>query len=166
MQLRRVMVASGCFGSALVAALGAPLQAQQRPPDVSAGRAIGQGAAGLVAMPIGFVGGGLAARWAAHRFGSSDDAASKAALVGAYSVAALATAAGPTIVGGGPHVAGSYPAALAGTIVGGVGSILLVRLNRAVNTGPVLRIISAAGVVLLPAIGATVGYDWSRRYTK
>jgi len=166
MQLRRVIAASACVAGALVSGLGASLQAQQRPPDVSAGRAIGQGAAGLVAMPIGFIGGGLATRWAAHRFGSSDDAASKAALVGAYSAAALTTAAGPTIVGGGPHVTGSYPAALAGTVVGGVGSILLVRLNRTVNTGPVLRIISAAGVILLPAIGATVGYDWSRRYTK
>ena len=165
MQICRV-VALGCCVAALVATIGNPLQAQQRPPDVTAGRTIGQGAAGLVAMPVGFVGGGLATRWAAHRFGSSDDAASKAGLVGAYSVAALTTAAGPTIVGGGPHASGSYPAALAGTVVGGVGSILLVQLNRTVNTGPVLRIVSAAGVVLLPAIGATVGYDWSRRYTK
>jgi hypothetical protein len=150
----------------LLAAIGSALDAQQRPPDVTAGRAIGQTAAGVVAMPIGFVGGGLAARWAAHRFGSSDNAASNAGLVGAYSVAALATAAGPTLVGGGPHATGSYPAALAGTVVGGVGSVLLIRLNRAVDTGPMLRILSGAGVVLLPAIGATVGYNWSRRYTK
>ncbi len=148
------------------AALAAPLAtgaAQQRPPAVSPGRAIAQGAVGFVALPVGFIGGGLATRWAAHRFGASDDAASSAALVGAYSIATLTTAAGPVVVGPGPHATGSYPAALAGTVAGGIGSILLIRLNKAVNTGPVLRILSGLAVVLLPPVGATIGYDASRK---
>jgi hypothetical protein len=159
---RRVFAALTRSAAALAAPLAA-VAAQQRPPAVSAGRAIAQGAVGLVAMPVGFVGGGLTTRWAAHRFGASDDAASRAALVGAYSIAALTTAAGPAIVGPGPHATASYPAALAGTVAGGIGSILLIRLNKAVNTGPVLRILSGLAVVLLPPAGATIGYDVSRK---
>ncbi len=151
----------------LVALTFAPLVlGAQSPPPVTAGRAIAQGAVGLGLMPVGFFGGGLATRWVANRFGAKGDPASTIALVGAYTIAGLATAAGPTIVGGGPHASGSYGAALAGAAVGGAGSILLVRLNKTVNTGPVLRIISAIGVVLLPSVGATVGYDWSRTYRR
>jgi hypothetical protein len=154
--------------SALLFALAfaPPALRAQSPPPVTAGRAIAQGAVGLGLMPVGFIGGGLATRWVANRFGATGDPASTIALVGAYTIAGLTTAAGPTIVGGGSHASGSYGAALAGAAVGGAGSILLIRLNKTVNTGPVLRILSAVGVVLLPSVGATVGYDWSRTYRR
>ena len=119
---------------------------------------------GVLAMPIGFVGGGLATRWVATRLGASDDHASSIASVGAYVSAAALTAAGPTLVGGGPHARGNYFAALGGTVVGGAGSFLLVRLNRAVDAGGVVRVLSLVGVVLLPSAGATVGYNLSRKY--
>jgi hypothetical protein len=143
---------------------GGRAQGQRSPPPVGLGRAVAQTGAALLAMPLGFVGGGLASRWAATRIGASDDRASDVGLVGAYAGGALATAAGPTLVGGGPHARGTYLAALGGTVVGGAGSLLLVHLNRAGDAGAVLRVVSAVGVVMLPSIGATVGYNLSRRY--
>jgi hypothetical protein len=138
--------------------------AQHQVPSVGVGRAVAQVGAGMVAMPIGFVGGGLATRWAAARLGASDDRASSLGLAGAYVSAACLTAAGPTLVGGGPHGRGNYFAALGGTVVGGAGSVLLVRLNRAGDAGSVVRILSLIAVVALPSVGATVGYNLSRRY--
>jgi hypothetical protein len=142
----------------------APVAAQRQVPPVGVGRAVAQVGAGVIAMPIGFVGGGLATRWAATRLGASEDRASSIASIGAYASAAALTAAGPTLVGGGPHGRGNYFAALGGTVVGGVGSVLLVHLNQAVDAGSVLRIVSLVGVVALPSVGATVGYNLSRRY--
>jgi hypothetical protein len=142
-----------------------PLRAQTAPP-ITAGRAVAQTAAGAALMPVGFLGGGLATRWVARHLGATDDVASTIALIGAYTTAGLTTAAGPTLVGGGPHASGSHGAAVLGTAAGGIGSILLVRLNKAVNTGPVLRIVSGIGVVLLPSIGATIGYNMSRGYKR
>lgn len=153
----------GVLAGLLVASASARAQA---PPPIAAGRAIAQGAAGLGLMPVGFIGGGLATRWAAHRLGADDETASPIALVGAYTMAALTTAAGPTLVGGGPHGRGSYAAALAGAAIGGVGSLAIIGLNKLVNIGRVPRIVSAIAVALLPPTGSTIGYDWSRSYRR
>jgi hypothetical protein len=140
-----------------------PLTAQQQPPPVGFGRAVGQTAAGFFGMAAGFVGTGLATRWAAkHWFKASDDRASSVAMGGAYVGGLLGAAAGPTIVGAGPGPRGTYWGALAGATAGGVGSFLLVHLNRAVDLGTIPRIISTVAVVTLPAIGGTVGYNLSR----
>jgi len=140
--------------------------AQHRVPAVGIGRGAAQVGAGLVAMPVGFIGGGLATRWVADRFGATADGVSTIALVGAYTSAAFATAAGPTLVGGGPHASGSYFGALGGAVVGGAGSVALVRLNRLGDAGGVARILSLIGVVILPSVGATVGYDLTRGYRR
>ncbi len=114
-------------------------------------------------MGAGFVGTGLATRWVAtHWFHASDDQASSVALGASYVGGALGAAAGPTIVGAGSGPRGTYWGALAGSAAGGVGSFLIVRLNRAVDLGTIPRIISTAAVLTLPAIGATVGYNLSR----
>jgi hypothetical protein len=153
------------LAAALLLCAAAPLGAQQRSPPVGVGRAVGQTAAGLVGTPVGFVAAGLATRWVATRwFGASDDRASSVALIGGYAGAALMTAAGPTAVGAGPHAGGSYWAALAGSTAGGLGSFLLVRLNRAVDLGTVPRVLGTVAVVALPAIGATISYNLSRSY--
>jgi hypothetical protein len=150
---------------ALAAGVAAPLAAQQRLPPVGVGRAAGQTAAGLVGMPIGFLAGGLSTRWVAtHWLGASDDRASSLSLAGAFTGAAVTTAAGPALVGAGPHAHGSYWGALAGSAAGGVGSFLLVRLNRAVDLGTIPRFIGAIVVVALPAVGATAGYGLTRQY--
>jgi hypothetical protein len=138
----------------------------QQVPAPSAGRVAAQVGVGVVAMPIGFIGGGLATRWVATRFGASPDGASSAGLTGAYVSAVFATAAGPTLVGGGPHSSGSYFGALGGALVGGAGSFALVRLNRLGDAGGVLRVLSLIGVVILPSAGATLGYDLTRRYRR
>jgi hypothetical protein len=139
-----------------------PLQAQ-RPAPVGFGRAVGQTAVGATGTALGFVAGGLATRWVASRWaGASEDRASSIAMAGAYVGSALATASGPTIVGPGSPVRGTYWAALAGATAGGVGSFLVIHLNRAVDLGTIPRILSTVAVVALPAIGATVGYNLSR----
>lgn len=138
----------------------------QQVPAPSAGRVAAQVGVGVVAMPIGFIGGGLATRWVANRFGASPDRASDAGLAGAYVSAVFATAAGPTLVGAGPHASGSYFGALGGAVVGGAGSFALVRLNRLGDAGGVLRVLSLIGVVILPSAGATLGYDLTRRYRR
>jgi len=114
---------------------------------------------------LGFLAGGFTTRWiASHWLGASEDRASSIALGGAFAGTALATAAGPTIVGAGPHARSTYWAAIAGSAAGGLGSFLLVRINRAVDLGTVPRFVGAIAVVTLPAVGATVGYTMSRRY--
>ena len=142
-----------------------PADAQQEPPPVEASHAAAQVGAGILGTTAGFVGGGLATRWVATRLGASDNSASSIALAGAYSTGALLTAAGPTLVGPGPHAQGSYWAALGGAAVGGLGSVLLIKLNHAVDLGHFPRIIGAIAVVALPSIGATIGYNLSRRYS-
>jgi hypothetical protein len=140
--------------------------AQRRVPTVGVGRAAAQIGAGVLAMPVGFLGGGLATRWVANRLGATPDRASSVALVGAYASAAFATAAGPTLVGGGPHASGSYFGALGGAVVGGAGSVGLARLNRLGDAGGVARVLSLVGVVILPSVGATLGYNLTRGYRR
>lgn len=156
------MVRVAVMATALAACDTGPVQAQQHPPPVGLGRAVGQTGAGVLGMAAGFVGGGLATRWAAERLGASDDRASSIALGAAYVGGALGAAAGPTIVGPGSHPAGQYWGAVAGSVAGGIGSFLIARLNRAVNLGSLPRVVSAVAVVALPAVGATVGYNLSR----
>jgi hypothetical protein len=139
--------------------------AAQHAPAPSFGHLAAQAGVGVVAMPIGFIGGGLATRWIARRAGASDEGSS-AGLVGAYAGAALATAAGPTIVGAGPHASGTYLGALGGAVIGGAASFGLVRLNRLGDAGGVLRVLSLVAVVALPGIGATAGYDLTRGYRR
>lgn len=139
------------------------------------GRALGpwrvaaQVGSGVVLTPVGFVGGGLATRWAARRLGANETRASDAAYVGAWTAAALTTAAGPSLVGARGPGSGSYSAALAGTLVGGAASFALVRINkRLANRGDESRpcrlvcAVSGVAVFLLPSVGATVGYGLSR----
>jgi hypothetical protein len=144
--------------------------AQRGQPAVTGIRVTAEVASGLVAMPIGFFGGGLATRWLAHRAGVTDDEkAGTIATIGAYTVAALATAAPPTLIGNaGPHATGSYAAALGGSVVGGLGSWALVRLNQPAGRRDqpcrVLCVASTVAIFLLPSAGATLGYNLSRRY--
>jgi hypothetical protein len=145
--------------------LAGTARAQQEPPPVGAGRAAGQVGAGILGTTVGFVGGGLATRWVATNLGASDDNASSIALAGAYSSAALLTAAGPTLVGPGPHAHASYWSALGGAAVGGLGSVLLIQINHLVDLGRIPRVIGGIAVVVLPSIGATIGYNLSRRYS-
>lgn len=146
-------------------------RAQRGQPAVTGGRITAEVATGVIAMPVGFFSGGLASRWVAHRFGASDEQAGNIATAGAYTGAALLTAVPPTLIGqAGPHATGSYLAALGGSVVGGLGSWALVRLNKKGTNGDTDRpchvtcVLSTAAIFLLPSAGATLGFNMSRRY--
>jgi hypothetical protein len=159
-------LALACVGALPVADAGA----QRGQPAVTGIRITSEIASGVVAMPIGFFGGGLATRWVARRAGVTDgEQAGTIGTIGAYTFGALATALPPTLIGNaGPHATGSYAAALGGAVVGGLGSWALVRLNQPAGRRDqpcrVLCVASTVAIFLLPSIGATVGYNLSRRY--
>ncbi len=136
-------------------------------PPLSVPRVSLEVATGLVGTPIGFVGGGLLTRGIALRLGATEERASQVASGGALAGAALGAAVGPTLVGTRGPTTGSYLAAVAGAAAGELGSALLVRLNDRGDgeSGPcrVRCVMSAAAIVLLPSVGATIGFNLSRR---
>ena len=137
-------------------------------PSLGAGRVAGQVATGLVLGPVGYVGGGLATRFVVRRLGGTEGTASAAAQKGTYAGVALATAAGPALIGARGPGHGNYFAALGGATVGMFGTALVARLNRTPDDQPLppCRLkcrVSAAAAFLLPSVGATVGYNLSRR---
>lgn len=137
-------------------------------PSLSTGRIIGQLGTGVLLGPLGYVGGGLATRYVVRRLGASQGTASAVAERAAYVGTAAATAAGPTLIGARAPGHGRYLAALGGATVGMFGSALVARLNRAPDNKPdrpcrLICRVSAVAAFTLPSIGATVGYDLSRR---
>ena len=145
--------------------------AQSDTPPLRGGRIAAEVALGALGTPVGFVAGGILTKRVALRLGASDDGASRAAYVGAWTGAALATAAGPRLIAGrGPETA-SYWAAVAGSVGGGLASFLVVRLNnRGADDDPrpcrARCVASSVAVFLLPSVGATVGANLSRRYER
>jgi hypothetical protein len=137
---------------------------------LSPARVAAQVAAGAVATPVAFIGGGVLTKRLAARLGASDDRASQLAYVGAWTGAALATAAAPAAVGARGPGRGSFLAALGGALAGGVGSWALVRLNTrgedddaAPRPCRVLCRAAAIAVFTLPSVGATIAYDATRK---
>ena len=168
MRTRALLRAAAVAATAVLAA--APLaraqDAAREPSRVGPGTAVAQVALGTVGTVGGFVGGGLLTRAVARRVGASPDRASQVAYVGAWTGAALLTPVGPVALGSRGAARGSYPQALAGTLVGGAASLALVTAGRhgAFDCrwcGPV-RVAVAVGAFVLPAVGATVAFDRSR----
>lgn len=151
---------------ALAAQQGSATSSDPEPVGVGAGRAVAQVGLGAVGTVGGFVGGGLATRWVARRAGASEERASQLAYIGAWTGAALATPVAPMLLGSQGDVHGSYPAALAGTLVGGAASLAIVTAGRhgafdCERCGP-LRVLAAISAFVLPSVGATVGFNLSR----
>lgn len=138
------------------------------PDAVSTARAAAQVTLGTVGTVGGFVAGGLATRWVARRAGADDDQASRAAYVGAWTSAALVTPLAPMLLGSQGDVHGSYPAALAGTVVGGAASLAIVAAGRHGAFGcrwcAPLRLLAGVSAFVLPSLGATIAFNQSRRY--
>ncbi len=137
-------------------------------PGLSAVRVAGQLGTGVLLGPIGYVGGGLATRFVVRRLGGSQGTASTAAERAAYVGVAAATAVGPTLIGARGPGHGLYVASLGGAAVGMLGTALVARLNRTSDDrpDPPCRLtcrLSAVAAFTLPSIGATLGYNLSRR---
>ena len=136
-------------------------------PSVSTGTAAGQVALGTLGTVAGFVGGGLATRWTATQLGASPDRASRLALAGAWTTAALATPVGPMLLGSRDGVRGSYPAAVGGALAGGAASWLVVAAGRRgafdCRACAPLRLLAGVSAVVLPSLGATLAFNASRR---
>jgi hypothetical protein len=147
------------------------VQLTQPPGDPgapSAGVIAGQVALGTLATPVGYVGGGLATRWVASRLGASEEAARRVAYVGAYSGAAIATAATVEFLGRTSRVSGSFPVTLGGAVAGELASWGVVELGRALFSDSaecnLFCNVLGASAFVLPSIGATVGHAISREW--
>jgi hypothetical protein len=162
MRLHRVLAL------AVVLALPTVAGAQSDPRPLAGTRVAAQVGAGVVGTPIGFLAGGMATEWVAERMGVDDPRASRVALMGGWTGAALGAATGPALVGARGPGTGSYAAALGGALVGGAGSWLLVRVMDRTGDDPrppcrIRCTLAAVAIFTLPSVGATIGYDASRR---
>ncbi len=148
-----------------------PAGAQDRPPALGAGRVGAQVALGVPAGAVGYVAGGLATRFVARRLGASEGEASQLAEKGTYVGIALFTAVPPALVGARGPGRGRYVAAVGGAAAGELASALVARVGRRwygdrdgrerpCTLG--CRTLGALAFVL-PSVGATAGYNLSRR---
>jgi hypothetical protein len=138
------------------------------PPALSPGRVAAQVATGAVGTPVGFFAAGILTDWAFERLGRDDRTTSRLALAAGWTGAAFATAAGPALVGARGPGSGRYPAAVAGAVAGGLASWAVVRLvdrdgGAPPRGGRVGATVAGIATFLLPSVGATLGYDLSRR---
>ncbi|MBK8247580.1 MAG: hypothetical protein IPK85_09320 [Gemmatimonadetes bacterium] len=150
--------------TAWVALLATRVAGGQEPlPGASGARVTAQLAAGALLTPIGFFGSGWAAKRLAQRTTWSDARIRRVAFVAAYAGAASAAAAAPTLIG----ERGRYPAAFVGAAAGVGVSALTARLGNArYDGGQRCGVICwglGAMAIAGPSIGATVGYQLSRR---
>lgn len=132
-------------------------------PTLSAARITAQIAGGTIAAPVAFFGGGYASKRIARASGAADETASRAGYIGGYATTWLATAAVPAAIA---HD-GKFPSALAGSALGLLASVGVVRLGNAIYDGGrrecgIVCWTLGAAVAALPSIGATVLYDRSR----
>ena len=153
------------FASTAVADVALP-----KDPELGAGRVAGQVALGILGTPVGFVAGGLVAQRIAERMGASEETTTRVAFVGAWTTSALTTAIGPTVVGSAGRTTGSYGSALLGAVAGGVASYGVVMLNRRPDDDAspcrIGCILGSVAVFVLPSVGATIGFNMSRRYER
>jgi hypothetical protein len=145
--------------------VGRPLDAQRRDeaPPLSTARVAGQIGVGVLLTPVAFFG----TAWLTDRLFEPDpqgEGVRRFQYAASYTTTWLAAAAGPALVGGD----GRFPAALGGSLAGLGGAFLTARLgNRLFDDGRrscnVFCWSLGALTVALPAIGATIAYDASRR---
>lgn len=134
-------------------------QRQAAPSGVKVGMEI---VTGTVVAPLVFIGGGVTTKWIARRLGATERVESRSAYVGAWTMTGLVTAAVPPLLVHG----GNYPAALAGTAIGGAAAAAMVWAGRSMfreaeHCGVVCTVWGVAAFAL-PATGATLLYHRSR----
>jgi hypothetical protein len=139
----------------LLAAAAFPLAAQKRPAGT--GRLVGETAVGLVAMPIGFAAG--------YTIGSGfhpGRGQSNGGVVLGLTSALLAPAAGVNLVGNGGPSHGNFAATVGGAAVGYGALYFAFPVAAKVNPMP-LKIAAIVAAFALPAVGATVAYNATRK---
>lgn len=146
------------------------LEAQQARPPLSAGRVIGQSVGGAYAGIGGFVVG----RFLGERLGdavgvASDDTRDRLGWASGVLVAGLATAGTVYAIGNIGDETGEFDATYLGTGIGFVAAVGLARLTLGPSERP-RQGMSTAGrwalanvVALLPALGATIAFNSTRR---
>lgn len=165
--LRTLLLAGAC------AVLPLPLRAQAggASGDVRAlgpARVAAQVGAGTLGTPIGFIAVGVLTDKLFESAGRDDDRTSRISLGAAYLGGALGAAAGPALVGARGPGSGRYLAGVGGAAVGGLASWAIVRLvdrdgEEAPRGGRIVSTLAGIAVTMLPSIGATIGYNLSRR---
>lgn len=134
------------------------------PKPIGVGAVAAQVSTGFIGTAAGFVGGGLATRWAAQRLGRDEETRGRTALVGAYTTAVFTTAIGPTLIGSRGTSRGSFPAAIGGAAGGLAVSALLRKIGKKGvfgERGPVAIVVGAM-IFTLPSIGSTWAYNNTR----
>ena len=134
----------------------------QREPTPSGVKVGAQVVTGTVVAPVAFVAGGLSTKWVARHLGANEARESSLAYVGAWTLAGLATAGVPPLIVHG----GNYPAALAGTAIGGAAAGVMVWSGRVMfhNSAHCGVLCTTWGIATfaLPATGAALAYNRSR----
>jgi len=144
-----------CRSILLVAALALPLHSQKKP--AGAGRLVGETAAGLVAMPVGFaVGYTIGSGFHPGRGQSNGGVA-----LGLTS-AVLAPAGAVNWVGNGGPSHGNFAATVGGVALGYGALYFAVPAALKVKPTP-LKIAALVAAFALPAVGGTVAYNATRK---
>jgi MFS family permease len=169
----RSLVLVGACAALSLPPLAAPLRAQDAgaPRDVRAlspARTAAQVGAGTLGAPIGFIAVGVVTDRIFESLGRDDDFTSRISLGAAYAGGALGAAAGPALIGARGPGSGRFVAAVGGAAAGGLASWAVVRLvdrdgDEAPRGGRIVSTLAGIAVAVLPSVGATIGYNLSRR---
>lgn len=156
---------------ALLFATASSLEAQRARPPLNAGRVAGELAAGTYAGIGGFLVGRFVGERMADILGAERDATMRAVgITSGVAVAGLATAGSVYGIGNIGDQTGDFSATYLGTGVGFAAGWALSRALLGPSERPregmstAARWATANVIALLPSIGATVGFNSSRRY--
>lgn len=156
---------------ALLVATASSLEAQRARPPLNAGRVAGELAVGTYAGIGGFLVGRFVGERMADILGAERDATLRAVgITSGVAVAGLATAGSVYGIGNIGDQTGDFSATYLGTGVGFAAGWALSRAILGPSERPregmstAARWATANVIALLPSIGATVGFNSSRRY--
>jgi hypothetical protein len=146
-------------------------ESQQARPDLNAGRIAGEAFAGAYAG----IGGFLIGRYVGERTSDlvgvdREETRRRVGFTSGVVVAGLATAGTVYGIGNIGDETGNFDATLLGAGVGFVGAVLLARMTLGPSERPregmstAMRWAAANVIALLPSIGATIGFNSTRRF--
>ncbi|MGZ8492097.1 MAG: hypothetical protein ACXWZS_07835 [Gemmatirosa sp.] len=166
--LRSLLLAGACAALPLSTSLAQDAGATRDVRALSPARTAAQVGAGTLGTPIGFIAVGVLTDKIFESVGRDDDLTSRLSLGAAYAGGALGAAAGPALIGARGPGSGRFVAAVGGAAVGGLASWAIVRLvdrdgDAPPRGGRIASTLAGIAVAVLPSVGATIGYNMSRR---